>query len=287
MSVDGTHVWVANYDQGTVIELDASTGAYSNGSLAASTFSAGEYNPEAISSDGTHVWVALGNGHYLTELDASTGAVVQTIQMAALGNQTDGVVSDGTHVWVTNYDEDTVVELDAATGAYANGSLAASTIAVGGNPEGVTADGNHVWVANSSDGTVTELDASTGAYSNGSVAASTFRVGSRPVGVSSDGTNVWVTNYGTTTVSEINILADIPSVAKFTPASGPVGTVVTIKGTNLSGATKVTFNGLKGTITSDSATKIEVKVPSGATTGKIKVVTPGGQSKSTTSFTVT
>ncbi len=52
-----------------------------------------------------------------------------------------------------------------------------------------------------------------------------------------------------------------------------MGTVVTIKGTNLSGATKVTFNGVKGTITSDTATKIKVKVPLRATTGKIEVVT--------------
>jgi hypothetical protein len=78
-----------------------------------------------------------------------------------------------------------------------------------------------------------------------------------------------------------------PSITKFTPTRGPVGTVVTIKGTNLAGATKVTFNGVKGTITSDSATKIKVKVPSGATTGKIKVVGPSGKATSATAFTVT
>jgi hypothetical protein len=66
-----------------------------------------------------------------------------------------------------------------------------------------------------------------------------------------------------------------------------VGTVVTIKGTGLSGATKVTFNGVKGTITTDTATKLKVKVPSGATTGKIKVVTPDGNVKTATAFTVT
>jgi hypothetical protein len=66
-----------------------------------------------------------------------------------------------------------------------------------------------------------------------------------------------------------------------------VGTVVTIKGTNLSGATKVTFNGVKGTITKDTATKIKVKVPYGATTGKIKVFTPDGNVKTATAFKVT
>jgi hypothetical protein len=78
-----------------------------------------------------------------------------------------------------------------------------------------------------------------------------------------------------------------PTITSFSPTSGPVGTVVTIKGTNLSGATKVTFNGIAATITSDTATKIKVKVPAGATTGKIQVTTPDGKVKSASNFTVT
>jgi hypothetical protein len=67
-----------------------------------------------------------------------------------------------------------------------------------------------------------------------------------------------------------------------------VGATITIKGTNLSGATKVTFGGKKATtIVSDTATKLKVKVPSGARSGKIKVVTPGGTVTSATSFRVT
>jgi len=78
-----------------------------------------------------------------------------------------------------------------------------------------------------------------------------------------------------------------PAITKFSPSSGPVGTVVTITGTHLSGATQVTVNGKSATITSDASTKIKVTVPSGATTGKIKVITPGGTATSATNFTVT
>jgi hypothetical protein len=49
----------------------------------------------------------------------------------------------------------------------------------------------------------------------------------------------------------------------------------------------VTFNNSTATITKDTATKIKVKVRAGATTGKIKVSTPGGKAKSATVFTVT
>ena len=78
-----------------------------------------------------------------------------------------------------------------------------------------------------------------------------------------------------------------PTITSFTPTSGPIGTKVTIRGTNLSDATKVTFNGSVATTSSDTATKIVVHVPTGATTGKIKVKTPGGTAKSATKFTVT
>ena len=56
-------------------------------------------------------------------------------------------------------------------------------------------------------------------------------------------------------------------ITSFTLASGAVGTVITITGQALSGATKVTFNGTAGTITKGSATKIMVTVPAGATKG--------------------
>ena len=78
-----------------------------------------------------------------------------------------------------------------------------------------------------------------------------------------------------------------PTITSFSPTSGPVGTVVTIKGTNLSDATKVTFKGKAATITADSATKIKVKVPGGAKTGYIQVTTPSGTTESVTKFKVT
>jgi hypothetical protein len=61
---------------------------------------------------------------------------------------------------------------------------------------------------------------------------------------------------------------------------------VTIKGTDLAGATKVTFNGTVATILFDKAGKIDAYVPAGATTGYIKVKTPSGTARSDSEFTV-
>jgi hypothetical protein len=62
---------------------------------------------------------------------------------------------------------------------------------------------------------------------------------------------------------------------------------VTIKGTNLSGATAVKFNGTAATIKTKAATQITTTVPAGATTGLISVTTPGGTVTSTKRFKVT
>jgi uncharacterized repeat protein (TIGR03803 family) len=58
------------------------------------------------------------------------------------------------------------------------------------------------------------------------------------------------------------------------PGSGPVGTPVTILGTDLTGASSVSFNGTPSAFDVVSATQITTTVPAGATTGKIEVVTP-------------
>jgi len=79
-----------------------------------------------------------------------------------------------------------------------------------------------------------------------------------------------------------------PSITSLTPPSGPVGTPVTIAGTNFGasqGTSTVTFNGVAATPTSWSATSIVVPVPTGATTGNV-VVTVGGVASNGVGFTV-
>ena len=68
--------------------------------------------------------------------------------------------------------------------------------------------------------------------------------------------------------------------------SGPVGTSVTISGTNFTGATAVTFNGASASFTVTSPTAIQATVPAGATTGPLSVTTPGGTVTSFNAFTV-
>lgn len=79
------------------------------------------------------------------------------------------------------------------------------------------------------------------------------------------------------------------AIFDFSPSSGVVGTNVTITGAGFSETASqniVEFNGVATTVTSATLTKIVVKVPTGATTGPIRVTKGAVTATSTKSFVV-
>jgi uncharacterized repeat protein (TIGR03803 family) len=71
---------------------------------------------------------------------------------------------------------------------------------------------------------------------------------------------------------------------KSVPTVGHSGNCVKILGTDLTGASRVTFNGQEAKFKILSPTEIHTTVPAGATTGKIEVVTPRGALSSNVDF---
>ncbi|MFN5544878.1 MAG: IPT/TIG domain-containing protein [Bacteroidota bacterium] len=99
---------------------------------------------------------------------------------------------------------------------------------------------------------------------------------------------VTVTNpAGSASSSATFTVFPVPSITSFTPTSGPIGTSVTITGTEFNAITAVRFNGINSSYTVNSATSITATVPGGATTGTISVVNGSGTGTSASSFTVT
>jgi len=70
------------------------------------------------------------------------------------------------------------------------------------------------------------------------------------------------------------------------PVSGTAGTHIEILGTDLTGATSVTFSGIAAAFEVVSRTEIVATVPAGATSGEIQVVTPSGVLSSNVPFRV-
>ncbi len=92
---------------------------------------------------------------------------------------------------------------------------------------------------------------------------------------------------GTATSSLSFTVVAAPTITSFTPTSGAVGTTVTLTGTNFTGVTAVKFNGTAASSYSvTNATTISAVAPTGVTTGKISVITPGGAATSSSNFIV-
>ena len=96
--------------------------------------------------------------------------------------------------------------------------------------------------------------------------------------------------YNGTTATKVLTLSPAPAgptITSFTPASGPIGTSVTITGTGFTNTSSVKIGGTATKFSVSGTTKITATVAAGTATGVITVTTPGGTATSATAFTVT
>ncbi len=204
--------------------------------------------------DGSHGWAVGGNG---TILVTTNGGTTWTPQ------ETRGVDSyvelrsvsfiDVNHGWAvgSSFDDTyNAVIFSTSDGGTTWIAQNASSAGSGGGLESVSfVDANHGWA-------VGESSDVTGTYSSSVILATT--------------------NGG----------YSAPTITALTPASGLVGSSVILTGTNFTGATVVSLNGHPASFAIRSATQIVTRVPSGATSGAIRVTTLGGTATSTGRFTV-
>ncbi|MFN7540301.1 MAG: IPT/TIG domain-containing protein [Bacteroidota bacterium] len=78
-----------------------------------------------------------------------------------------------------------------------------------------------------------------------------------------------------------------PTITNFSPNSGPVGTLVTITGTNLSNPTAITIAGVSAIPISNNGITLVAMVMPGATTGDVNITTAGGTANGSGTFSVT
>lgn len=193
---------------------------------------------------------------------ATTGKITVTI-----GGQTATSATDFT---VTNPPAPTITSFTPAIGL-----VGASVIITGTNFS--TTPANNVVKFNSTSATVTASTATsitTSVPTGATTGKITVTVGGQ--------TGTSATDYTVTTVPG-------PVIASFTPASGPIGTSVTISGSNFSTTpanNTVKFNETAATVTASTATSITTSVPSAATSGKITVTVGGQTSTSASSFII-
>ncbi len=88
-------------------------------------------------------------------------------------------------------------------------------------------------------------------------------------------------------LSAASVFAAAPTISGFAPASGILGSQVTITGTNFVTPTTVSFGGVaSGSVTVLSSTTIKAYVPVAAPTGALTLTTSGGSVTSSSAYTV-
>jgi uncharacterized repeat protein (TIGR03803 family) len=180
----------------------------------------------------------------------------------------------------------TLHSFDSTDGAYPDAALVQAT---DGNLYGVTDQGGaYSWgtvFKITTQGTLTTLHSF--AYTDGATpsAALVQATDGNFYGTSDGGIITNCTQTGCGTVFRLSV--GLGPFVETEPSSGKVGAAVIILGTNLTGATSVSFNGTAATFTVVSSSEIQTTVPAGATTGTVTVVTPSGTLHSNKNFVVT
>jgi hypothetical protein len=98
--------------------------------------------------------------------------------------------------------------------------------------------------------------------------------------------DVTVTTEGGTSEKFTFTVVGKPEITSILPIIGPIGKVVTIKGKFFEETSKVFFGEGQAEFQVKDATTIEATVPATATTGKVKVITPGGEAISSQTYTI-
>ncbi len=287
LDTDGNFVWakLIEGDYGHDIAFDATSNVYVTGKFVGTTDfdpNAGVFNLTSaagpgdifvlkLTSSGDLVWAKQMGGTGFTTFSGNenrgngitidpSGNVLTTGVFAGTGDFDPGVGTFTLTSNSTSYPNAFISKLDS------NGNLIwATSLGASGEEFGhsITTDGvGNIYAAGKHAGTV-DFDPSACVYD---VAG----------GYSA---YVWKLSLGTA-------IPD-PTITSFTPATGPVGTPVTITGTNFSATPTVTFyNNRAATVSASTPTSITTTVPASAATGKISVTANCMTVQSATNFTV-
>jgi hypothetical protein len=107
-----------------------------------------------------------------------------------------------------------------------------------------------------------------------------------PDGLEPGAMDVTITSEGGTSEAATFTVVGKPAISSITPAIGPAGKKVTIAGIYFEETSQVFFGNGEADFTIINATQLEAVVPATASTGKVKVVTPGGIALSNVDFIV-
>ena len=212
------------------------------------------------------------NGKTATVNSATTTELQVMVPVGATTGKITVEASNGTATSATDFTVVLSANAPKITSFTPTSGLAGTNVVISGSNFSTTAANNTVKF----NGTTATVNSATATELQVTV----------PVGATTGKITVEVNDETATSTNDF-ILP--PTITSFTPARGLEGANVTISGNNFSTtatSNTVKFNGTEAVVASSTTTELRVKVPSGATTGKITVETNGETATSATDFTV-
>ena len=295
---NGVQQWVRSYngpgnssDAPADMHVDGAGNIYVTGTSSGSGTN-DDYATIKYDAAGTQQWVRRYDGPgatLATDWDRAAALAVDAAGSVFVTGSSSGDFATvkydaaGTEIWVRRYngpaagaDWATAIAADASGNSYVTGgSFGTSTTQSDFATLSYDPSGTVRWTERYNGPASTSDTPYAIAVHSGSVYVSGSSTG---IGTSSDYTTI---KYGPGTP------ASPPTIASFTPASGAVGTGVTITGSNFVGVSAVSFHLTPASFTTLSSTQIQATVPPGASTGRIRVTTASGTATSGGDFTVT
>jgi hypothetical protein len=297
-AADGTCAWAVraggtNSDAGNGIAVDGSGNALVTGSFQG-TASFGSSSLVAPGSNGYNI------NAFVAKFGGADGTCAWAVQAGSSTTNNNTSVDAGNAIAVDGSGNALVTGEFRETASFGTSPTATNLVALGSSSYNADvfvakfggADGTCAWAVQaggpSSDaGYGVAIDGSgkvliTGNFQGTAVFGSTTLVGAGALGGGFDPSGF---------VATLTVPA-APTLTSLSPGNGPVGSTLTLNGTNLTGATAITFAGTgNNTVTTGftvnaAGTQLTgVVVPAGATTGLVTVTTPSGTTNGQT-FTV-
>jgi len=177
---DGTDIWVANFDDGTVSRVQASSGKVLG------TWTGADGATGVLIAMGKVFVTGFQAPGKLYEINpaAAPGTVTTVVSTLPIGST--GIAFDGNNIWTANGNGGNGGSVSIIT----PGTWTFTTVTAGfinSVPKGLVFDGKNMWVTDSELAAIDKLD------SNGAIVSSVFVDGS-PLYPAFDGANIWVPN---------------------------------------------------------------------------------------------
>jgi YVTN family beta-propeller protein len=207
VAAQGTTIWVANSDDGTVEAIDSRSGS----AIRTVPLSFSDA-PNGVAVGGGFVWVISSTTGKLYMIDPTQAHAVKAF---IVPNGAQGVAFGAGGVWITSNFEDRVLRLDPQ---HPDGPPDVVQLESGAGPEGVAVGGGAVWVAEGLKGKVARIDPNTM-----KVTSEVPLLKGNPNEVAFGQGYVWVTDTEDDSVTRIDPSANPQGTTIPNVGNGPVG----------------------------------------------------------------